>query len=144
MSLQDRVKRTIEAITMISSPQEPSDDLPGYAERVISRSYHPEGATRQMNAIIAQEDRTEQLGKLKMPCVVIHGRGDRLVPVAHGEATAAAIGGDVGLVIIDNMGHVVVQKFTETVVSTIARNAARGARGSGEGLDISDLDLSLA
>ncbi|GMH98907.1 hypothetical protein TrST_g6875 [Triparma strigata] len=112
---EDRVKRTIEVITMISSPQEPSDDLPGYAERVISRSYHPEGATRQMNAIIAQEDRTEQLGKLKMPCVVIHGRGDRLVPVAHGEATAAAIGGDVGLVIIDNMGHVVVQKFTETI-----------------------------
>ncbi|GMH95430.1 hypothetical protein TL16_g13156 [Triparma laevis f. inornata] len=141
---EDRVNRTIDAITMISSPQLPSADLASYAERVITRSYHPEGATRQMNAIIAQADRSKDLGGLKMPCVVIHGRGDRLVPVAHGEATAAAIGGDVGLVIVDNMGHVVVQRFNETVISAIVWNAGRGmGRGSGEGLDISDLDLSL-
>jgi len=138
---EDRVKRTIDAITMISAPQEPSADLASYAERVVSRSYHPEGATRQMNAIIAQNDRTKDLGGLKMPCVVIHGKKDPLVPVQHGEATAAAIGGDVGLVVIENMGHVIVQKFNDIVISAIVRNAQRGINRGG--LDISDLDVTL-
>lgn len=76
-----------------------------------------------------------------MPCVVIHGKKDPLVPVQHGEATAATIGGDVGLVVIENMGHVIVQKFNEIVISAIVRNAQRGmCRG---GLDISDLDVTL-
>jgi len=94
-----------------------------------------------MNAIIAQDDRTKDLGGLNMPVVVIHGRGDRLVPVTHREATAAAVGGDVGLVVIDNMGHVISRKFYDTVVAALAKNARRGEKG--EGLDVSKLDITL-
>ncbi|GMI37837.1 hypothetical protein TrCOL_g7945 [Triparma columacea] len=139
---EDRVARTVDAINMISRPQTPDPtDLSYYADRVVSRCWHPVGGARQMNAILAQDDRTSSLGGLEMPCVVVHGGGDTLVPVEHGRATAKAIGGDVGLVVIERMGHAISKKFYDVVVTTLVKNASR--KKGGGGIDISDLDLTL-
>ena len=68
------------------------------------RSFNPEGAARQLAAIMSQPDRTAALGKVKVPTLVIHGEADPLVTPSGGEATAAAIPG-AKLKMVPGMGH---------------------------------------
>jgi pimeloyl-ACP methyl ester carboxylesterase len=60
-----------------------------------------------------------------MPCIVIHGEGDRLVPLEHGEATVKAIGGETKKVVVKGMGHVMMKTFYPQVVDEIVSNAVR-------------------
>jgi pimeloyl-ACP methyl ester carboxylesterase len=127
---EGRVAATMKVLTAISHPSKPSSDLKQYIELAVNRSYHPVGASRQLNAIAAQKDRRIALGQLKvkaptLPCAVIHGRGDKLVKLPHGEATAHALGGDVTFHIVEGMGHVIVEHFNDEVVGVIAKNATR-------------------
>ena len=55
--------------------------------------------------LMVQKDRAEDLGKLKIPSLVIHGDEDPLVPLAGGKATADAIPG-AKFIIVKGMGHV--------------------------------------
>ena len=57
-----------------------------------------------MGAIRGDGDRTERLGKLTLPAVILHGADDPLVQLAGGEATAKAIPGS-ELRVIPGMGH---------------------------------------
>ncbi len=81
---------------------------PVYQRKILQRSfdrcYHPDGWSYQMMAAAASGDRTELLGQLQMPTLVIHGGVDPLIPPMGGKATAAAIPG-ARLVIYDDMGH---------------------------------------
>ena len=81
---------------------------PVYQRKIIQKSfdrcYHPDGWSYQMLAALASGDRTEKLGRLTMPALVIHGALDPLIPPAGGEATAAAIP-NAKLIVYDDMGH---------------------------------------
>lgn len=68
------------------------------------RAFYPEGGSRQMAAILASGDRTERLGGVTVPTLVIHGTDDTLIHPSGGEATAAAIPG-ARLLMVDDMGH---------------------------------------
>lgn len=68
------------------------------------RSYCPQGALRQLAAILTQKNRKPALKLLSTPTLVIHGADDPLVRVECGRNTAAAIPG-ARLVVIDGMGH---------------------------------------
>ena len=57
------------------------------------RGNHPDGAGRQLAAILMSGDRTAALGALSMPVLVIHGAADPMIDVSGGRATAAAISG---------------------------------------------------
>ncbi|MHB1853513.1 MAG: alpha/beta fold hydrolase [Acidimicrobiales bacterium] len=74
------------------------------AYAAYDRCWDPEGRARQSQAIGASPSRVEALGGLQVPTLVIHGDADRLVPLAGGQATAAAIPG-ARLEIIEGMGH---------------------------------------
>jgi pimeloyl-ACP methyl ester carboxylesterase len=63
------------------------------ARRSWERHYDPSGSARQLAAILASADRTERLGSLLVPTLVIHGTADTLIPLPGGQATAAAIPG---------------------------------------------------
>jgi pimeloyl-ACP methyl ester carboxylesterase len=54
---------------------------------------------------MTQQDRTQQLSQIKVPTLVIHGDEDPMVPLAGGEATAAAIP-NATLKVVKGMGHV--------------------------------------
>lgn len=107
---------------------------PGYpwpegalGERVIAeyrRAYNPTCNQRQMGAIRGDGDRTERLGKLKIPAVVLHGADDPLVPLAGGKATAAAIPG-AELRVIEGMGHDLPPALYDIVADAILSAAAR-------------------
>jgi pimeloyl-ACP methyl ester carboxylesterase len=88
------------------------------------RAYDPKGVARQMGAIGTQADRTERLGSLRVPSLVIHGRPDPLVTLSGGEATAKAIP-DATLLVLDDMGHDNPEPLWPTIVEAIVTNARK-------------------
>ena len=90
------------------------------------RCFYPVGAARQLMAIIASGDRTDELRRIKAPTLAIHGSDDKLLPPAGGRAVADAIPG-ARLELIDGMGHDLPVQVWDRVADLIAENAARAA-----------------
>ena len=84
----------------------PDSLLVQLARKSIQRSWYPMGATRQAAAIIVADncDRREQLRKIKIPVVVIHGEADPVVNIAAAREVAASIPNS-KLITIPGMGH---------------------------------------
>jgi pimeloyl-ACP methyl ester carboxylesterase len=118
----------VKVFRAIGSPAYPLDEatMRTVAEAAYERGHNPAGTGRQLAAIIASGDRTEQLRKLDLPAVVIHGRADPLVQFHGGKATAKAIPG-ARLVPFDGMGHDLPKQLWPAFVDAIAENAARAA-----------------
>jgi pimeloyl-ACP methyl ester carboxylesterase len=93
--------------------------------RSYDRCFNPAGAAFQMTAIMSDVDRTAELGRVRCPALVIHGRADPLVGLSGGEATAAALPG-AELVTFDDMGHDLPPALLPQIVDAIAKVAARG------------------
>tara|TARA_R110002072_G_scaffold20841_4_gene75184 strand:+ start:3063 stop:3944 length:882 start_codon:yes stop_codon:yes gene_type:complete len=103
---EETIARAIENAKVIGSKGF-EFDAERTAKRAIEafkRSFNPMGVARQMAAIAANGDRRERLKKLDLPCVVIHGTEDPLVPLAAGIDTFESIAG-AKLVQIEGMGH---------------------------------------
>ena len=113
---------------MIGSPGFPADEarLRELAAATYDRGDHPAGTGRQLAAIMASGDHTDQLRRLRVPTVVIHGTDDPLVPYRGGMATARAIP-DAELIAIPGMGHDLPRDVWPKVIETVVRNAERAA-----------------
>jgi pimeloyl-ACP methyl ester carboxylesterase len=96
------------------------------AARGYDRAYHPKGTGRQFAAILAAGDRTEALGRVRVPTVVVHGEEDQVIGVSGGEATAAAIPG-ARLLLVPGLGHELPPGFWPTLADALVENANRGA-----------------
>ena len=94
------------------------------AARCYDRCYAPDGRMRQMLAVMSSPGRAKRLAEVEVPAVVIHGTGDRLVPLENGRRTAEAIPGAT-FVEIDGMGHDLPAGAWPTIVDAIASNARR-------------------
>jgi pimeloyl-ACP methyl ester carboxylesterase len=68
------------------------------------RGNHPDGAGRQIAAILMSGNRTAALRGLTMPVLVIHGDADPMIDISGGRATADAIPG-ARLWVIPGLGH---------------------------------------
>lgn len=94
------------------------------------RCFYPEGATRQLAAVYASGDRSEELAELRVPTLVIHGRDDTLITTEGGERTAELIPGSRYLLLSD-MGHDLPRPlypvFTEAIVGHIRASATMSA-----------------
>jgi pimeloyl-ACP methyl ester carboxylesterase len=95
------------------------------AARGYDRAYHPKGTGRQFAAILAAGDRTELLGQIRVPTVVVHGQEDKVIGVSGGEATAAAIPG-ARLLRVPGLGHELPPGFWPTLADALVENANRG------------------
>lgn len=109
-----------------------TDDEPALKKKaleVVDRSWHPEGAARQVAAILIADncDRRADLAKIKVPVMVIHGDADPLVSLDAGKEVAAAIPG-AELRIVKGMGHDLSHKFIDTIVAAIVKNANRAKK----------------
>jgi pimeloyl-ACP methyl ester carboxylesterase len=119
------LNRMASAVT-IGSPKYPWTDEENRA-RVIAehqRAFNPAGVARQMAAVRGDGDRTQALGGLKLPVVVLHGADDPLLMPVGGEATAAAIPG-AELRIIPGMGHDLPPGLYDIFVDAITAAASR-------------------
>lgn len=70
----------------------------------LRRSYTPAGTARQLLAIAATGDRSDELRRIRAPTLVLHGDADPLLPLPHGRDCAACIAGST-LRVIPGMGH---------------------------------------
>ncbi len=101
---EEAVQRTVD-VTSISWGQHFDEQRARQlAEQAYDRAHHPEGAARQLAAVLADGDRTERLAAVTAPSLVLHGEDDPFVSVSGGEATADAIPG-ARLVTLPTMGH---------------------------------------
>jgi pimeloyl-ACP methyl ester carboxylesterase len=94
------------------------------AARGYDRAHHPRGTGRQFAAILAAGDRTELLGQIQVPTVVVHGEEDQVIGVSGGEATAAAIGG-ARLLRVPGLGDELPPGFWPTLADALVQNADR-------------------
>jgi pimeloyl-ACP methyl ester carboxylesterase len=90
----------------------------------VRRSYHPDGASRQIVAIVADGDRSPLLREITAPTRVIHGHDDPLVPVASAHDLLGKIANAVPD-IIPGMGHDLPDALLPRIAAGIAENAAR-------------------
>lgn len=95
--------------------------------RSYDRSFHPSGVGRQMLAIVRTPGRTAALGSLRVPTLVIHGDRDPLVPLACGQATAAAIP-DARLLVLPGMGHELPSSLWPQMFTAIGEHAQAAER----------------
>jgi pimeloyl-ACP methyl ester carboxylesterase len=123
---EQRIEQSIEAGRVLwgDSPF-PFDEVEARRDATTAeqRCFHPAGVARQMQAIITTADRTQALGKLDMPCLVMHGTVDPIFAVAHGEATANAIP-DAHLEVFDGMGHSLPAPLWRRYAAVLAARAA--------------------
>ncbi len=100
------IAHNLKVFRTIAGPGFPFDEEwhRDFATQSYDRAFYPQGAARQLVAIITQGNRKPALASLNTPTLVIHGADDPLVLVECGKNTAAAISG-AELMIIEGMGH---------------------------------------
>ena len=93
----------------------------------LARSWRPDGAGRQGMAIAVSKDRTWDLGRVRVPTLVIHGIADPLVQPSGGTATAKAVPG-AKLLMYPDMGHDLPRERWADVIEEIAMTARRATQ----------------
>jgi pimeloyl-ACP methyl ester carboxylesterase len=121
---EGRIDAGVEGSRLISGEFFDEDRSRALAEATVDRAWHPEGTARQMAAIIADGDRTEALGGVAVPTLVVHGDADRLVVPQGGEETAAAVPG-AELLVLEGMGHDLPVEVHGPIVEAISALVAR-------------------
>jgi pimeloyl-ACP methyl ester carboxylesterase len=113
---------------LIGSPAYPGPEawLRQVCADAVRRSNRPQGFARQLMAIAADTGRAAQLGRIKLPTLVLHGLADPLIPVAAAHDLAARIPG-AQLELIEGMGHDLPEPLWPRFVAAIQTVAARAA-----------------
>jgi pimeloyl-ACP methyl ester carboxylesterase len=120
----EAVERGVEVFRVTAGPHFDAADARTLAKAAIERSWRPDGAARQSVAIAASKDRTWDLGRVRVPTLVIHGLADPLVLPTGGMATARAVPGS-KLVMYPDMGHDLPMPRWPDIVGEIVANARR-------------------
>jgi pimeloyl-ACP methyl ester carboxylesterase len=102
----DNIERHVAAQHVYGSKPEWLDDdaIRLRAGIAFDRCFCPSGVARQMRAAMADGSRDEQLRKVSLPVLVIHGSRDTLINPSGGQHTAEVIPG-ARYVEIEGMGH---------------------------------------
>ena len=127
------IEQSARTWALIGSPGYPTppDETRERAGETFDRGISTPGVIRQMQAILAQPDRSRALHEVTVPALVIHGLADRLVHVSGGRATAHAIPG-AELLLIPGMGHDLPTPLWPTFADGIERTARRSATAEPE------------
>jgi pimeloyl-ACP methyl ester carboxylesterase len=122
----DVIAQLMSVLEVIGSPAYRPDaqDVRQRLRHALRRAYRPAGTLRQLVAIAADGDRSPGLGGLRMPCHIIHGTADPLVPVAGGIDLAAKIRGATRD-LIEGMGHDLPLPLLPRFAAGIVQAAAR-------------------
>jgi pimeloyl-ACP methyl ester carboxylesterase len=122
----EAVEKGIQGFRLTAGPLFDEDAVREMIEESFQRSYRPDGSARQGLAIAASPDRTWDLGRVRVPTLVVHGLADRLVQPSGGVATARAVPG-AKLVMYPDMGHDLPRARWDDLVTEITENARRTA-----------------
>jgi pimeloyl-ACP methyl ester carboxylesterase len=124
---QEAVERRVRVFAAIGSPgfDRDLDELRAVTALAFERDPDArDGRRRQHRAVRASADRTQALGRLTVPTVVIHGTHDLMCHPSGGQATADAVPG-ASLQLIRGMGHDLPPDAWPRILESITQNAAR-------------------
>jgi pimeloyl-ACP methyl ester carboxylesterase len=93
-------------------------------QRSWTRAKAPLAAINHVLATVGSPGRTQRLGRIAVPTLVIHGQNDPCLPVDHGIALAKAIPG-ARLVVIPEMGHLLPPSLSKQVAPMILEHIHR-------------------
>jgi pimeloyl-ACP methyl ester carboxylesterase len=122
------IERSQALEALYTSPSE--YDPQRTAQRVgdaFDRCFCPRGVARQLAAVMASGSRTEALGSVAVPTLVIHGEADTLIDISGGVRTAQCIQG-ARFVSVEGMGHDLAPRYWPTLVEEIAAHARSATR----------------
>ena len=122
----DAIERGVAMFRLISGPHFDAAEMRQLGEEAFARSFRPDGVARQTVAIAASRDRTWDLGRVRVPTLVMHGLVDPLVMPSGGIATARAVPRS-KLVMYSDMGHDLPRPRWDDIVGEIVQNARRAA-----------------
>jgi pimeloyl-ACP methyl ester carboxylesterase len=83
------------------------DELEALRERLelsLQRSYNPAGVARQLMAVLADPDRSDEVARIRCPTLIIHAADDPLVPLPAAHHLARLLP-HARLEVIERMGH---------------------------------------
>jgi pimeloyl-ACP methyl ester carboxylesterase len=124
----EAVERKVRVLTSVGSTGFAQDVDELRRVTVLAAARDPQardGRRRQHRAVRAAGDRTDALGRVAVPTVVVHGTADPMCHPSGGRATAAAVPG-ARLVLVRGMGHDLPRGAWPQLVPAIVDNA-RGA-----------------
>jgi pimeloyl-ACP methyl ester carboxylesterase len=123
---EERIEHSVTLRRLINGEGLPFDEDEARRRATLAhdRSFHPDGALRQVIAIAAAPDRAAALGQLRMPSLVIHGEQDPLVPPDNGRQTAAALP-SARLLMIPAMGHNLPERLWPDVLDALVEVTSR-------------------
>jgi pimeloyl-ACP methyl ester carboxylesterase len=112
----------VRGMKELAGPGFPYDEaeVSELAANLYDRSFYPQGAVRQLLAVLTAGNRKPALAKISIPSLIIHGDCDPLVPVECGYDTAEAIPG-AELLIIKGMGHDIPKGAWPEIIEAIFR-----------------------
>jgi pimeloyl-ACP methyl ester carboxylesterase len=114
------IRHHLKTWQLVTSPgyPVPVDEMRAHAERSYDRAHCPQGLERQAVAIFASGNRVPLLRRIQAPTLIVHGRDDRLMPVAAAHELARHIAG-AKLDIVPGMGHDFPQPLIPRIAGTI-------------------------
>lgn len=114
------LEQQADLLAALGSPQIADDRaaLLQQAAMAYDRAFNPEGAKRQIMAILAEPSRVELLDKLRLPTLVIHGTADPLLPVMHGVHLSAHLRGS-QLRLIPGLAHRFQEPFKAPLLAAV-------------------------
>ena len=126
--------RTMSLVSIMSSTGAPH--LPGSqrqnkreglsTEELHARGFFREAAPRQLTAIFAAGDRSEQVRTIDVPTLILHGEDDTMLPPAHGLHTHELITGST-YISYPGMGHRLPPELLPTVMSEMTNHFSAAA-----------------
>ncbi|MCC9609035.1 alpha/beta fold hydrolase [Blastopirellula sp. JC732] len=98
------IQASIKSAVWRSKKYYDPDEVRKNAAASYDRSYYPEGAARQIAALITNGSRAARLKTMLAPTLVIHGLEDTLIAPSGGERTAE-LAPNARLLLLEDMGH---------------------------------------
>jgi len=114
------IEQQADLLAALGSPQVRDDRAALLEQAAVAydRAFNPEGAKRQIMAILAEPSRVALLNALRVPTLVVHGTADPLLPVMHGVHLAAHIQGS-QLRLIPGLAHRFQEPFKAPLLGVV-------------------------
>lgn len=114
------IEQQADLLAALGSPEVRDDRevLLHQAAQAYDRAFNPDGAKRQIMAILAEPSRVALLNQLRVPTLVVHGTADPLLPVMHGVHLAAHIQGS-QLRLIPGLAHRFQEPFKAPLLGAV-------------------------
>ncbi len=104
----------------------PEEDIRAMATKAYARGVDDEGMNRQVLAIAGAPDRRPALRQVSLPCLVVHGTDDTLIPLELGQEIAAHIP-ESEFQAIKGMGHIITPSLSPVIVRMVQEFIQRRA-----------------